>query len=445
MTSTTTYGAFPGVQVTTAGGAITGVAIGREQKLVLTGVGDQANANASANTATQISSRAQADDEFGSGSELAEAMKDALANGANIDFLYGVLLDEVSVTGETFSNTSSGTLANGPIIEDTSKISVQDTTNNESVSVEFRYDQPPSQPSASNTMFINPITREWSADEAADYDVDYEYPDWTAGLDEAETVIDVEETGILANLAESETIASDLSGRLNTLRGNYKMAMGVQSAEPNTTFSTDNDAKFDTGSYSDSIDNDAMFLHAPGREEDSKFLITGGFAGVMAGNDLDESIYESLTVDNLDQRLSSSEANDLRDEEVIPVIQPSSGGSIEIEDNRSTSQNTDWTRDYFTRRIVDQVILIAKTIGDSVIGRINDQRTRDAVQTQIEVELRGLAQDRLIKSNEGLDQGNENWFVDVYEVDANEVGVDIGVTPYGIAKRVNTSITINTA
>lgn len=443
MASTTTYGDFPGVKVTTAGGAITGVAVGREQKFILVGEGDASAGDASVNDATQIESRARADTKFGDGTELAEAMKDALANGANIDFLYGVMVDETSVSGETFSGTSSGTLANAPIVEDTSVITVTDTVESTDADVEFRYDSPPSAPSNSNTVYINPITAEWSGDESSDYSFDYDYQDWSSAYDEAESVIGTEESAVIGVLTESEDEATNVSGNVNSLRGDYKMAMGLSAAEPNDNDSeSPPNAKYDTGNYTDSIDNDAYFLHAPARKEGSQHLITGALGGLMAGNDLDDSIYgDSLTVDDLEQRFTQSESDDIRDEDVIPVVQPPTGGSITVDDNVSTSTETDWVRDYWRRRIVDQVILIAKTVGESVIGRINDERTRDTVQTQLEVELRGLVEDRLLEPNTS---DETNWFVDVYEIDSDTVGIDIGVTPLGIAKRIDTSITINT-
>lgn len=438
MASTTTYGDFPGVKVTTAGGAITGVAIGREQKLVLVGIGDPANGSASVNTATQIDARLDADRKFGDGSELAEQMKDALANGANIDFLYGVMADVTSVTDENFTSTSF-TLANAPIIEDLSTITITDVTGSTDLTVDFRYDSPPTAPASTGEAHVNPITGEVEINSGnADFDVDYDYPDIASARTEAETVIGDEETGIIAQLFEQEAEATNLSGSVNTLRGEYKLAMGVQAAQPNGNQAEDNGAYYDTSTYTDSIDNDAMFLHAPARKDESNVTVTGALAGYMAGASLGPggSIYsDNLTVDNLDQKISKSEAQDFRGAQVMPIRQPPQGGSIEIADNLSTSTETDWVRDYWSRRIVDQAILIAKTVGDSIIGRINDQRTRETVQTTITSELKGLNEDRLI---------TDNYFVDVYEVDTDTVGIDLGITPYGIVKRVDVSITINT-
>jgi len=438
MASTTTYGSFPGVKITTAGGAITGVAVGREQKLVLIGNGDAGSGSASVNTATQISSRSQADTKFGDGTELAEQMKDALANGANIDFLYGIIFEEKSITDENHTSTSF-TLDNDPIIEDKSTITVTDTTAASDLDIEFRYDSPPTNDGTSDTAYINPITAEVEVESTnSDFDVDYSYPDLASARTEAEKTIGDEETGIIAQLIESESEATNLSGSVNTLRGEFQLAMGVQAAQPNANQTDTDTPDYDTGAYTDSIDNDAMFLHAPARKEGSQRTITGALSGYMAGQSLgpNGSVYrDELTVDDLDDRLTKSESSDLSDDQVIPIRQPALGGSITIRDNTSTSTETDWIRDYWRRRIVDQVILIAKSVGDSVLGRINDERTRETVQTTIQAELKGLSDDRLI---------TDNYFVEVYQVDADTVGIDMGVTPQGIAKEVDISITINT-
>lgn len=439
MASTTTFGSFPGVKVTVAGGAITGVAVGREQKLVLVGVGDSSAGSASVNDPTTINSRLDADRKFGADTELAVSMKDALANGANIDYLYGVMAEVTSESAESFASTDSGTLANAPIIEDTSTISVQDTTEGASVTPEFRYGSPPTAPSDANTVYINPITAEWTADESNDYEFDYDHPDFGTAIENAKSVIDEKETAVIDGLYENESVAGTASGSVNTLRGQYRMTLGVSAAQPNEN-SSDNTANFDASSYTTSIDNDAYFLYAPGRKEGSNFLVGGALGGIMAGSPLDESIFNrSLTVDDLEQRILETDANDLRDENVIPIKQPQTGGSITVAGNSSTSTETDFIRDYFTIRLVDQVVLIAKSIGDSVLGRLNNEDTRDTVENQIRTELRGLASDGLIEPGE-----DDNWFLDVYEVDANTVGIDLGVTPNGVTKKIETEITINT-
>lgn len=450
MVSTTTFGDFPGVRVDTAGGAITGIAVGREQRLVVVGVGDPSAGSASTNTAVSIDSRTDPATQFGDGSELTEALLDTLDNGANIDFLYGVMTDETSVTDESASSTSF-TLANAPIIEDESStgsgnagngsLIVTDTSASIDLTVEFRYDSPPTAPSDTDTAHINPITGEVEINSSnSNFEVDYDYPDWSGAFDAAEGVVDENEFGIITALTESESIATNLSGRLNTLRQNFQMVMGLSGAEPNDNQSEDNDADYDTGSFTTSLDNDAYYLHAPARLDESQNLVSGALSGAMAGNRLDESIFnQNLTSDDLDVRLTSTEAQDLRDANVIPIRQPSNGGTITVRGNSSTSTSTDYLRTYFVQRIVDVVTVTAREVGRSILGNINDDETRETVQRQLEVELRGLARDRLIEPGQ-----DDSWFVDVYEIDANRVGVDLGITPQGIAKEVQVNLTINT-
>jgi len=439
MASTTTYGDFPGVKITTAGGAITGVAIGREQKVVLIGDGNPgATDTVDPNTLTQIDSSLDAERKFGADTELANGMQEARGNGANISFLYGVMLDEISVTDEDLGGVS-GTLANAPIVEDTDEITITGDVSGE-YTVVFKYDSPPTNEGTAGEAYVNPITGavEIEDDGDATYTVDYTHYDYESALAEAATAIGDEETGLIVPLEESGAIATDLSAEVNGLRGEYKLAMGVTAAEPNANQEGREMPDYNTANYADSINNDAVFLHAPARKELSTETITPALAGYMAGAALGPggSIYnDNLTTDNLDDRLSKTEANELRDANVIPIRQPPQGGSITIGDNTSTSDETDWIRDYWRRRIVDQTILIAKTVGDSAIGQINDERTRDTVEDTIRSELKGLNDDRLI-TNE--------YFVEVYQVSSDEIGIDLGVTPQGIAKRIDVSITINT-
>lgn len=440
-----TFSSFPGVKVTTTGGSVTGVAVGREQNLIIIGNGDASAGSASVNTATQISSQTDADTQFGSDTELSEAMKDALSNDANIDFMYGVMFEEKTASGE--SVTQSDTLSNAPIVEDTSLITVEDSGGT-NPSVEFRYDSPPSTPGSSDTAFINPSTAEIEFDAAASgsYTIDYSYPDWSTAIDEAKTVIDVEENGVIVALTESSSVASTLNTAVGNLRDDYKMALGHSGAEHNDN-TTDDDAKIDTSTYTDSLDDDAYFLAGPVRLKDSTNTVLGGTGGLMAGNSLTEPIYDVALQgfsSDMEQNLSASEADDLRDEEVIPIRQTQANSPIVVEDNLSTSTSTDWVRDLYTRRVVDDVILIAKTLGDTIVGKINNEDNRLATEDAIEAEIRDLVRRGLLKDNTS---DSTNWFVSVYEKanDTNEVGIDIGVTPTGIVKRADVTITINTS
>lgn len=440
----TTFGSFPGVQVQTQGGGISGVQVGSEETLVLFGEADTSSGSASIEDPTQIGSRQDADAKFGDGSELANAMKDALANGANINYLYGVAVDTSSVTAENHTGSATGTLDNSPIVEDLDTITVTDVTDSSTeATVEFRYDSPPTAPSNDDIVHINPLTGEWAADASSEYEFDYEYQQWGDAFSAADNVVNEDETAVYAALSDAESVASDLSGTVTSLRGEYQMVKGLAGAPPNANSSeTPPDPSYDTATYDDSINDDAMFLIAPARKQDSTQTIIGGVAGLFAGHAINEPVYNDAVsgYTDLEQKLARSEAQDLRDVEVIPVRQ---SGTIRVKDNTSTSDETDWERDFWRRRIVDRVILLGKIVGDATVGRINDETTRNAAESTLFAELDALVGERLLEPNTG---DVTNWYVDVYKApdDPDQVNIDIGITPQGIVKRVDESITINT-
>lgn len=451
-----TFGGFPGVEVETSGGGIAGIQLGDEEILVIFGEGDANNASASVNSPTQISAQTEADSVFGSGSELAQAMKDANANGANLDFLYGVMLDRQTATaeditggGDAADHTGGSKISNTPIEEDTGAITVEDDQGNP-ISVEFRYERNTDDTASdftslspgTDTMFINPHTGEWIADASDDYNIDYEYFDWQSALDSADTVLAEDDTGIYACLDESQTVQDLLDTKVDDLRSNYKMVQGIMAAEPNNS-STESppDARFDTANYADSTENDALYLVAPGRVEDAQRTIVGGVGGLFAGNTISEPVYNDAlsNFDALEQQLTGTEPSELDAEQVIPVVD---AGSIRVKRNLSTSTESDWERDLWRRRILDRIVLITKQVGDNTVGKINDQESRDEAEESIFRQLDQMVDDRLLKPNTS---DTQNWFVNVTEDanNTNQVNIRVGATPRGIAKRIDINITFN--
>lgn len=266
---------------------------------------------------------------------------------------------------------------------------------------------------------------------------------WEAAIDSAQFVVNEGETGVYTVLTEDEDVVSYLSGVVTDLRGDYKMVKGFGGAPPNDE-DEDGIPLYDTTDYSTPFDNDSLFVTAPNRQEDpdQDLTVLGGVSGRFAGNDITQPVYNTglRGYTGMYQPISRSEANDLRDANVIPIKQ---NGNIRIADNTSTSEELDWERDFWRRRIVDRVILIAKGVGDATVGRINDERTRDAAEDQIRTQLRGLVRDRLLEPNTG---DEENWFVEVSQdpADPDKVNIDMGITPQGIAKRVDVDLVIDT-
>jgi hypothetical protein len=454
----TVYGGYPGVQVTTAGGGITAIEVGSEEKVVLFGRGG--SGSAVVNSPTQIQARREADAAFGEDSELANAMKLALANGANISFLYGVQVEEdgagenidteQDTPTESYSGTTADSLANAPIVEEEGYLAVRDTVDDTDMAVNLVYEETVSAPGDADTINLNPLTGDWTADSSSDYDFFYNYLEWPAAFDAADGVVNEDETGLYVALTESEDVAATLSGKTTELRDEFQLVNGMAGAMPNATEAENpgqpterSYAGFSTASYEDLIDNDSQFLAAPVRFEDSTETALGAIAGLFGGADISEPIYND-TINtggqNLEVQFNRTNAQNMRDAEVIPLRQ---AGAVRVKSNLSTSTETDFERDFWRRRIVDRVILIGKSIGDAIIGRINDEETRAVAERAIRVELQSLANDRLIKDNV---DGEQNFFVDVFEssTEPDEVRIDIGVTPVGIVKRVDETITINT-
>lgn len=461
-----TYGSFPGVKVTTSGGGLTGVTVGAEEKLVLYGPGGS-GANASTNVPTQIQSLSDADTKFGDGSPVAEAVKQALANGANRDFLYGVLVDENTVSSENIGNGSTGAnnhtdgqkISNLPLLEDPSSITVYDGSSNDlGLTINFVWETNTddtttdfSSGSASSGEFdINPLTGEWRDDGTGqDYHIDYSWHDYSTAFDTASDVLDEGETGILATLTESPDVHSALTTTVSNLRTSYQMAQAVAGARPNKT-NADGEAVFTSSDYTDTSDDDTLYLVGPSRQDnytgqrstEHPETVIGAVAGMMAGHPITDPVYNDAVsgLDNLTQKLTSTDADNLRNEEVIPLRQ---GGSIRVKGNLSTSTATDWTRDFWRRRIVDRAILVTKQVGDDTIGRINDDQTREDAEDVIFAEFSEMVEDRLLKPNT---DDETRWYVEVVEDDTNsdQINIDVGITPQGIAKRIDETITINT-
>lgn len=433
-----TFGQFPGVRITVAGGGITGIEIGAEEKLVLVGQGDLDTAEADVNDPTQISSRREANAQFGEDSALARAMREALGNGANINYLYGVMVGQTQST-DNFAAVDSGTLE-APLSSDMNDFVVEQ--NGTMVDTVERYESPPTSPdTATPTVAVNPNSGEWAASESGDYDFEYVTLEWNDALDNVRRPYHEEDTGVIVALAESEDIGQELAQVVETLRSEYILVSGVTAAEPNGT-SADGQPYYDVETYDDSYDSGSMFVVGPARVENSNTTVLGGVGGLFAGNDIANPVYNDPLngYRGMAQKIRRSEEDAFREMQVIPIRE---NGSIRVRDNLSTSTESDWERDFWRRRIVDRAVLIAKQVGDRIIGRINDEITRGIAEDIIKTQIEGMVQDRLLEPNRPEDD-EHNWFVEVTQGGPNEAIVDIGITPQGIVKRVDTSIVINT-
>jgi phage tail sheath gpL-like len=101
-----TYGSFPGVEVETKQGGIQSVSVGLEEKVIIFGEANyngngNVDGDASAGELVNIAAPTEADTFFGEGSEVGDAMNEAISNGANIDFLRAMAVPQTEVIDET--------------------------------------------------------------------------------------------------------------------------------------------------------------------------------------------------------------------------------------------------------------------------------------------------------------------------------------------------------
>jgi hypothetical protein len=463
-----TYGDLPGVEAEVRGGAVAQLTVGYEQKLVIFGRGDQSNGTASYNTPKQVQTSVDATTYFGDGSELAAACSDALANGANPEYVYGVMPTETTVSAEAVAG-GSGTLSNAPIVEDASTITVTNTTQSQTDTVVFRYESVPDTSSlAAGEVAINPFTGEFDSGGSDDYEIDYSYLDWSSALDAADTTVKHNETAIYCTLSESESVGQTLSTKLDELRPTYKLIRGVTGAQPNDT-NTDGEPAFDTSNYTDTLDNDALFAAAPVRISGSTKTVLGGIGGRFAGNALTNPIYGDVLkgFDNLTQELTPTEEGDpktesqagsgLRGEQVMPIRDDGSDGGdgLTIEDSLSTSTASDWIRDYHRRRIVDQILLSARTIGETARGRrMTDTLIGDTEEQVVDV-LIDFANDGLIEtsgnagqlsdstSNNSEEDGEQDYSATITRTDTDTLALTVSFTPIGVTKNIQETIVVS--
>lgn len=471
-----TYGDTPGVVANVSGGRLYNVQAGYSQKVVLFGRGDPVDGDASYNTVESIQTAPEATTTFGEGTRLADGLSGAIGNGADRDYLYGVMPTETTVSAEPIDG-GSGTLANAPIVEDLDTITVTNTTAGATETAQFHHASPPATPSDTGVVNINPNTGEVSSGGTDSYEVDYAYLDWQGALDAADTTVKKNETAVYGVLSDSEVVAQALADKLDELRPTYKLIRGVVGAQPNAV-NDDGQAYLDPENYTDAVDNDALFMAGPVRldREGSVRTVLGGIAGIMGGNELANAIYGDVISDYgaLIQQISPDQEGERPDpeegtpgsgllgERVMPVRDDATdgGGGLTLEDSHSTSTLTDWVRDYHRRRVVDQVLITANEIGETLRGRTlargNDGVIENAEQNVVDA-LADYADQGIIQPNTGASSASpgttsttttageeeQRYGANARLSDTDEVTIDIYFRPVDVAKDIVENINVS--
>lgn len=482
------FGTGPaGVTVSVDDGFVQSTTIGRPQKYVVFARGDPSTANAAPNTPTALRFRPDAGRLFGRGSELAGEMRAALDAGAQkrtedddgniIPLLFGVMVGENSKTGEEIAG-GTGTLTNFPIYENVDDIDVTPAAGDGNIKTEFVYERPPEQPTGDVGMAINPNTGEVTAADTADYTIDYKWPDWKAAFEGARDVIEPKETGTWGVCSESAAVGSRVSEWMDRLRKPYRMVRAVTGSEPNAT-GPDGQPQLnvldDSGNvqYTNPHNNDALW--APGNvRRPSGGTVIGGIGGMMAGNQLSNPIYGDDIpgyTESIVQTLRPEEHNELARMGVAPI--GNTGEKPTLEDSCSTFKYdtgdylepetlTTWPRDYYRRRVIDQVILMGNAAGEFGRKRELDDTTLQLVQEQftddIEVFIeagllqtgtpgtdnsgvQGIAQEPQTAS-EGAGEEQNGYNVEVIALAPDTIGIAATVTPTGVVKHADVRLSI---
>lgn len=439
-----TIGQSPGTEVTLEAGAISGIDIGAEEKLVIFARGDPSTGDAQTNSPVKIGTKGEAETQFGEGTHLTKLLKQAIENGANTSYLWGVMPATQAVTNETFSAVQSFQLANHPIIEELSEITITDTVDAVDVTVEFHYQSPPATPSNADTAFVRPQTGEIETDASSDYEVDYKYLTWSEAFNSADPIVNEGESGVYFAGTDAESVASTLFTKAESLRDPaYKMVKAGAGAPPNAnTGESPPDPDYDTSTYSDNLDSLPGFLFAPARQNDTADTLLGSIAGKAAGNAFTNPIRgEQLSGVTIESGVNDAalfdfgERQALRGAQVIPIKKE---GSIELDGSVSTYTQANWETDFQTVRVVDRAILVVYAVAEQIKNSLDTPGKDDIAAEEAQAQLEEMAPDLLVPNT----AEETNLYVRPADSPQGTIALEMGVTPVQAVDTFKTTITI---
>jgi hypothetical protein len=283
MSATTYDGLGTTLTVRASGSTIN---VGFTTSIAIVGGYDAANAaeSVTANEAEYVSSGDEAATLFGEGSELHKATNLAYTNRAGD--VYCIPVAETTGVTETFGGTSSGTLSDVPFdpnVNTEHDITVTDVVEGTDVAVNIVYDETPSAPSNANTINLNPANKQWVADESSDYEITYDYGDYSGAITEAVG----ENVRYVVCLTENESIANDLLSTLNSHAKDFEFKRGVVGTRPEIADPTN----FEYG-----VDDQRLIaVSTPRVFNDGEVRLAAGIGGAASTQPLGSSLtYDSI-------------------------------------------------------------------------------------------------------------------------------------------------------
>lgn len=424
MVEINTNSNLPGVGTSVESASTVGVNVSSPAEVGIVGQADLSDGIAEPNTGYRVTTPVKARTLFGSGSLLAEAVVDALQNGAYP--VYAVATEEIEVVDEDLSNlaATTGTLANTPVIEDADQITF--TIDGSEHTTILTYSDPSNKNPAENEVYVNPVTGEFHLDSAPSDtgSVAYIAFDYSSAL---EVIADEygEEIDFLGVVNENEDVATELEQVVSEMVQNYKFAIGVTGAAARIE---------DLSAYSNPFDTSRMQLLYPSRNSDDESVI-GAYLGMRAQIGLESSgINKRLSGQtDLAVSLSKDDQEVLVENKVSPLADESRGARVVdsptcVSDENLEEANMSYV---FSRMVVDFVTEIVYENSDNFIGRLHTSSARSNLESIIVSELKNLLASQAILG----------FTVTVEEEDALTASVDVGVEVTKPLRNIEATIT----
>lgn len=394
----------------------------------IVGQADLSVGTAEPNSVYQVTRASKARTWFGEDSLLAKAVVDALDMGAYP--VYAVATAENQVNGDDLSGmtSTSGTLDNAPVIEDSAGISI--TIDGVAKDVSITYEDPANLDPGTDEAFVNPVEGTIEVDSApsdaddtndtADY-ITYDYPSaidaMQAGAGEA---ID-----FLAPVNENNTVTDYVQSTLSDMAVEYNFALGLVGAG----------ARIDPSTYENRYDDSRMQVLYPTRNEDGDSVL-GSYAGLRASLGI-RTTPINKTLDNqknIAVGLNKAERGSLIESRVVPLADEAAGARVADDVNSVSDTNSDEAgiRYGFSRLVFDYVITIVRVNEKPFIGRLNSPAVRNALEGLLNNQLKPLT-----RSNAIID-----FDAEVFEVDATTASVELQVDAAEPLRFIENTVTV---
>lgn len=382
---------------------------------------DTDNGSATAGEVTKVQP-SNAEGLFGEDAEMTKQVQLAALNDAAT--IYACPPTETSTT-ESVSSSGSGTLSDYPLdpnVHEEHDITAQDTTEGASVDVSIVYDSPPSTPSGSNEMNVNPRTKEWDADASSDYDITYTHADYKSAIENVAAKI----PRFIGLSREVKANIDTLETELTTYGDGFDFMHGVAGAPP----------ELDVGGYTNPYDERRIVLVAPARayqdEAETDMVRT---APAIASMQASYPFGESTTRDRVSgfTALHTSHQDKLQtlidDKNVLPLMKD---GGIEVAKDVNTSTDARLGRIYVSE-IADEVAQISNTASSDFVGEKATDSNMSSLGESVDTPLGDMQDDNIL----------DNYSVEVSQgATDNEFDLDISISPVDMMDIINVDIAV---